>query len=173
MGKRGRPPVLDEAKRREILAIITVGCSRTMAATYVGCAVSTIQNTAERDAIFAEKLRQATYNTEVGLLKSIRNAAQKEEYWRAAAWALERRFPERYARRGAHVMTLDQIALLLGQLSDIVAAEVPDRCRKRVLKRLEDLTRGLGDSAANNRQRLENLTDELSNLPGKAADEPQ
>ena len=68
-----------------------------MAASYVDCAVSTIQNTADRDATFAEKLRQATYNTEVGLLKNIRNAAKKEQYWRAAAWALERRFPERYA----------------------------------------------------------------------------
>ena len=100
MAKCGRPPVLDEAKKREILAIVAVGCSRSMAATYVGCAISTIQNTAERDPTFAEKLRQAVYSTELGLLKNIRNAAKKEQYWRAAAWALERRFPERYARRG-------------------------------------------------------------------------
>jgi hypothetical protein len=138
--------VLDEAKKREILAIVAVGCSRSTAAKYVGCAPSTIQNTADRDATFAEKLRQATYNTEVGLLKNIRNAAKKEQYWRAAAWALERRFPERYARRGPDVITLDQITLLLGQFSDIVAAVAPDRCRKEILKRLEELTKGLGDS---------------------------
>ena len=66
MSRRGRPPVLDEAKKREILAIVAVGCSRSTAAAYVGCATSTIQNTADRDPAFAEKLRQAAYNTEVG-----------------------------------------------------------------------------------------------------------
>ncbi len=147
MVKCGRPPVLDEAKKREILAIVAVGCSRSMAATYVGCAIRTIQNTAERDPTFAEKLRQAVYSTELGLLKNIRNAAKKEQYWRAAAWALERRFPERYARRGPDVITIEQVMVLLGQFSDIVAEEVPGRCRKRVLKRLEKLAKSLGESA--------------------------
>jgi hypothetical protein len=139
--------VLDEVKKREILAIVAVGCSRSMAASYVDCAVSTIQNTADRDATFAEKLRQATYNTEVGLLKNIRNAAKKEQYWRAAAWALERRFPERYARRGPDVITLEQVTQLLGRFSDIVAEELPDRFRKRVLKRLGKLAKSLSESA--------------------------
>ncbi len=114
MSKCGRRPVLDAAKKREILAIVAVGCSRTVAAAYVGCAISTIQNTADRDPTFAEKLRQAACATELGLLKNIRNAAAKEQYWRAAAWALERRFPERYARRGPDVITLEQVAALLG-----------------------------------------------------------
>ena len=145
MGKCGRHPVLDAAKKREILAIIAVGCSRTVAAAYVGCAISTIQNTADRDPTFAEKLRQAACATELGLLKSIRNAAAKEQYWRAAAWALERRFPERYALRGPDVITLEQVTELLGQFSDIVTEEVPGRFRKGVLKRLEELARSLGE----------------------------
>ena len=60
---------------------------------YVGCALSTIQNTADRDPRSPRSCAQATYNAEIGLLKNIRNAAKKEQYWRAAAWALERRFP--------------------------------------------------------------------------------
>ncbi len=146
MNKCGRHPVLDAAKKREILAIIAVGCSRTVAAAYVGCAISTIQNTADRDPTFAEKLRQAACATELGLLKSIRNAAAKEQYWRAAAWTLERRFPDRYGRRGPDVITLEQVTALLGQFSDIVAEEVPGRFRKRVLKRLEKLARSLGEA---------------------------
>ena len=146
MTRRGRPPVLDEAKKREILAIVAVGCSRSTAADLCRLRPSTIQNTADRDPAFAEKLRQAAYNTEVGLLKNIRNAAKKEQYWRAAAWALERRFPERYAQRGPDAITLDQLTRLLGQFGDIVAEEVPDRCRKRVLKRLEELTRSVGEA---------------------------
>ena len=93
---------------------------------------NTIQNTADRDPTFAEKLRQADYSTEIGLLKNIRNAAKKEQYWRAAAWVLERRFPERYARRGPDVITARADHAAAGRSSaDIVAEEVPGRCRKR------------------------------------------
>ncbi len=59
MAKRGRPPVLDEMKQREIVAILSMGCSRRTAAHYVGCAHSTIQYTAERNDKFAEKLDRA------------------------------------------------------------------------------------------------------------------
>ena len=45
----GRPPVLDDAKRREICAILAMGGNRETAARYVGCHRTTIANTAERD----------------------------------------------------------------------------------------------------------------------------
>jgi hypothetical protein len=140
--------VLDDAKRREIVAILSVGCSQRTAAKYVGCTVQTIHRTALRDAKFAEKLRQAKCGAEIGLLKNIRNAAKKEQYWRAAAWALERGFPEKYCRRGPDVITVEQISHLLGQFTDIIVAEIPvPRYRKRIIKRLEDLTHSLGGAA--------------------------
>ena len=36
MAKRGRPPVLDEMKKGQIVAILSVGCSFRLAARYVG-----------------------------------------------------------------------------------------------------------------------------------------
>ena len=54
----------------------------------------------------------------MGLVKNIRNAAKKEQYWRAAAWALERCFPEKYARRGPDVITAEQIGLLLTKFAE-------------------------------------------------------
>ena len=102
----------------QIVAILSVGCSQNMAAQYVGCSPATIQRTAERDPKFAKQLREAKGNAELGLVKNIRNAAKKEQYWRAAAWALERGFPEKYARRGPDVITVEQIGLLLAQFSD-------------------------------------------------------
>ena len=130
-----------------ILAIVAVGCSRSMAATYVGCAIRTIQNTAERDPTFAEKLRQAVYSTELGLLKNIRNAAKKEQYWRAAAWRWNGGSPNAMPAAVPTFITIEQVMVLLGQFSDIVAEEVPGRCRKRVLKRLEKLAESLSESA--------------------------
>ncbi len=144
MAQRGRRPVLDEYKKREILAILWVGCTRRTAARYVGCAVSTIQNTAHRDAEFARDLRQAEYQSEIGYLKNIQQAAKQEQHWRAAAWALERRNPKDYARRGPDVITVDQIKQLLAQLAEIVVQEVPvPRYRKSILRRLDVLTAGL------------------------------
>ena len=64
MAKCGRRPVLDEIKRREILAILAVGGSRRVAAKYVGCAVSTIQNTADRDPQFAAQLHRMEYQSD-------------------------------------------------------------------------------------------------------------
>lgn len=144
MGKRGRKPVLDEGKRKEILAIVSVGCSRTTAARYVGCAPSTIRGTAERDPQFAEQLGRAVSNSELGLVRNIRNAAKKEQYWRAAAWALERGFPEKYARRGPDVITIEQIAVLLASLTEIVFTDVPEKHRKGVVKKMDVVARRLG-----------------------------
>ena len=135
MPKIGRPPVLDQIKKREILAILTVGCSRRTAARYVGCSPKTIQNTADRDPEFAEQLRHTDHVAEIEYLKSIKKAAKKEQYWRAAAWALERLNPEDFAKRPAGALTPEQARTLLAQLAEIVLQEVPvAEYRKRVLK---------------------------------------
>jgi len=57
--RRGRPPLLDAAKRREICAIVACGGTRTVAARYVGCSIDTIARAAERDPVFAEQIRRA------------------------------------------------------------------------------------------------------------------
>ncbi|MHC4398613.1 MAG: hypothetical protein ACYTG0_02935 [Planctomycetota bacterium] len=140
MAKRGRPPVLDDGKRREIVAILSVGCSRRTAARYVGCAVSTIQNTAERDPEFAEKLRRAESAAEINYLQNIRNAAKKEQYWRAAAWALERKNPQDFSARGPDLFTLAQLEEILRRFAGIVVDTLPAaKYRTAVLKRLDAL----------------------------------
>ena len=96
----GRPAVLDETKRRMIIALLMNGSSRRMAAGFVGCAPSTITRTAARDPEFAAQLARAEGNAETEALSLIRKAAHKERYWQAAAWLLERR--TRAATNGSH-----------------------------------------------------------------------
>ena len=144
MAARGRPPVLDEGKKREILAILAVGGSRRTAARYVGCALSTIQKTAGRDPQFEQAIRRAEHQAELGYLQNIQTAAKKEQHWRAAAWALERRNPDEYGRRKPDVFTPGQVRSLLAQLAEIVLVEVPVAAfRKRILKRLDALCAAL------------------------------
>ena len=148
MAARGRPPLLDDGKKREILAILAVGGSRRTAAGYVGCAVSTIQSTACRDAEFGRAIRHAEHQSELAYLKNIQTAAKKEQHWRAAAWALERKNPNEYGRRKPDVLTPEQVKSVLAQLAEIVLSEVPVASfRKRVLKRLDALCTALRRSA--------------------------
>ena len=153
MAKCGRKPVLDGYKRREILAIVAAGCKREVAAEYVGCDLSTIYRTAQRDADFAEKLRQKELSSEIGYLQNLRKAAQQERYWRAAAWALERINPDKYGRRGPEVITVDQIRALMAQFSEVVVEEVPARHRKNILKRLAAISDALKGASKNKDRR--------------------
>jgi len=131
---------LDEAKKREIAVILAVGCTRRTAALFVGCHVDTIRRTAQRDAEFDARLRQAETSHEMLHLKHINSAAAEARYWRAAAWALERKYPDRYGARGPHVVTAEQISGVLAAFAAIVAEEVADEAgRKRIMERLDRL----------------------------------
>lgn len=140
MGTRKTPCFLDDIKKKEICAILAVGCDRKTAAAYVGCAVSTIYRTAHRDGKFAADLRYAESRCEVLHIKNINNASEKN--WRASAWALERRFPHQYGSRRAGTVSGRQITQALGEFARIVSAEIPagDQ-RQRLLARLNALAK--------------------------------
>jgi IS30 family transposase len=137
----GRPTILDEGKRREICAILAVGCSRETAARYVGCHRTTISRTADREEEFAQALLQAESRHEILHLTNINRAATETRYWRAAAWALERKYPARYAARDPHTLTTEQVSQLLAQFADVLMQEVSQEDeRQQILARLAELT---------------------------------
>ncbi|MBN1909756.1 MAG: hypothetical protein JW818_08455 [Pirellulales bacterium] len=136
-----QPPKLSDFNKREILAILGVGCSVDTAANYVGCSPGVIQRLAASDPTFAYRLQKARPMVELGFMRSIQDAATKAQYWRAAAWALERCYPHHYARRGADVLTVDQMRHVLAGFADIVMAEVPNpNQRKAFLHKLRVLS---------------------------------
>jgi hypothetical protein len=86
-----RTSALNEIKRHEICALLACGASRRQAAEYVGCAITTIANTARRDPDFAERLIAAECNYALRNLRAINRAASRS--WRAAVWALREHDP--------------------------------------------------------------------------------
>lgn len=140
MPKKRRKLTLSEKK--SILAIITVGCSRETAARYVGCSTALIRREIAGDANFATQMLKAAEESEIFFINKIRNAADKEQYWRAAAWALERRCPNRYAPRGAGTLSMDQVKALISRFTDIVMQEIPGKTERRnLLKRIHALVK--------------------------------
>ncbi len=140
-----RKPKLDKERFNEVCTIIAVGGSRKLAARYVGCSVDTIRRTAEKDADFAADMVHAESKHELVFLQRISAAANKEQYWRAAAWALERMYPDRYAPRRPLALSPRQFAEVLRNFAEVVTAEVTDLAqRKKVLDRLLELIETIG-----------------------------
>jgi transposase len=135
----GRPPVLDEARRRTIIALLMNGSSRRMAAAYVGCSPSTITRTAARDPEFAARLARAEGSAETEALALIRKAARKERYWRAAAWYLERRNPTDFAPCKRDVVTEDRLRRMLGSLATLVVKDISEEKFEQILDRLDQI----------------------------------
>jgi hypothetical protein len=137
----GRPPALDDEKRRQIIALLANGSSRRMAANYVGCAPNTIVRTMLRDPQFAAAVREAEQNTEIEALRRVRNAGRDHRYWRAAAWLLERRNPQDFAHRPPHAFTDQQIVNLFLTVASPFIAKMPDDDVADALDRLDEIVR--------------------------------
>jgi IS30 family transposase len=120
----GRPRALNEVKRREICALVSVGCSLENAARYVGCVPSTIRREARRNREFSDELRRASFTAEITPLQALREAARK--YWRAAAWLLERIDPERFGRQDPGHVKPHELRAYTQMIVDILKDEITD-----------------------------------------------
>lgn len=139
MNSQGRPRALtDPLKRREVCSLIGVGAGYDGAARHVGCSVATIHREADRDPVFAEQLAAAETAAGLSPLRAMRVAANNN--WRAAAWLLERTFPERFARRNPESLSPSEVRTLLDEVANIMADECTDDAQlKRMCERLDEL----------------------------------
>jgi hypothetical protein len=121
-----RRSILDEIKKRDICLILSLGGTRQMAAHYIGCTVRTIRNAAKSDLAFADKLAKTEISPEVKFLKNIIDATNDSKNWRAATWALERMYPERYARRRPETIPVAQLRDVVDYLVKMAMEQAPD-----------------------------------------------
>ena len=131
----GRRCVLDEAKKRQIVAMVTLGYSLRAAARIVGCDPASLRRARIRDPEFARELAAAFGVTEAIALQTVHDAAQQPRYWRAAVWLLERASPEQFARRPGTYTAEDVVQIYLGLMQALEPA-VPLEEAQRGLRRL-------------------------------------
>ena len=129
---------ISEIKQREILALLSVGCSRRTAARYVNCTQKAIDELARTNPDFAEKLRRAEANLEIESIKNMFNAAKQEKNWRASAWVLERKSPQEFLKKKPDVIPAGLLDTLLNRIVTLLIEECPAAVqRKGLLKKLD------------------------------------
>lgn len=99
------------------------------AATQAGLSVHTVEAWRRDDPDFAELFDAAVDYAEAVILNEIRQQGRSRDDWRASAWILERRFPERWALRKEIDMSVnkksdgqDMVAAMIEQAVDAMTA---------------------------------------------------
>jgi hypothetical protein len=122
----------------DICEMLSSGASRPTAAQFAGCHPATMRAEMRRNPDFTNRVLQAELNLESTMLRAIRSVAEDDpKQWRAAAWALERIYPNRYAKRRTNTLTVDQVHEFISEVTEIIASELPvPRFRERIFNRL-------------------------------------
>jgi hypothetical protein len=114
---------LSESQKSQICGTLTVGCDRQTAADYVGCSLADIRHNMEHDPRFVAEVRRAEARCELSYMRCVQEVVANKKEWRAAVWWLERRSPERFARR-PDAVTSRQLKMFVTLLIDIIKHDV-------------------------------------------------
>lgn len=100
-GGPGRPPKLADEVRKSILDDLATGNTRTCAAARAGISARTLRrwlaagrNAHEPYVSFLTAVKKAEQDAQAFCVRTILAASKKS--WQAAAWFLERRYPEEF-----------------------------------------------------------------------------
>ncbi len=94
----GRPGKRTPQLEKDLLAALETGAPYRIACLACGISDDSFANWRRKDPEFADRVNKAAGKTALRLLKKIEKNA--DENFSAAAWLLERRFPESFSRYG-------------------------------------------------------------------------
>ena len=152
----GRPTKFNEQTRKKILWALRLGNYRKTAAEYAGISERTIcdwlfkgaEGETTEYADFHRDVLEAEQAAEVRALGVIQQAANRD--WKAAAWFLERKFPERYCVRAAVFLAkrldiddpADLGAMNEDELNDLLLTQIAQIAHKLPRDKLRDAIEG-------------------------------
>lgn len=93
-----RPTKYNEDTAKKLCNAIRLGATYKLACDFAGISEDTFANWRKRYADFSERIKQAEGQGVIGWLAKIEEAANGGA-WQAAAWKLERRYPQLYGRQ--------------------------------------------------------------------------
>lgn len=112
-----------------ICDLISKGVPLKQAAKAVNISEQTLHNWRKKKEDFAEMVEQALGVSEVRLISEI----STHEDWRAKAWILERRFPERWSKREKiemnvqHSSGIEEVKAMFEQTNSLLSIENEDQ----------------------------------------------
>jgi transposase len=92
-----RPSKLDDLMAQRVVDAVKRGLPRRETALMCGIGESTLYDWMRDNPELASRIKRAETEGELELIETIKSASERQ--WQAAAWLLERRYPERYGRR--------------------------------------------------------------------------
>ena len=115
----GRPrSVMTEPVIATILRAVEVGLPVERAAHAAGVDAATVRSHRKRHSEFATALEKAEATSALRLVTRIQTASEKQ--WQAAAWILERRWPNEWARRDPQLT--ESVQEIGSKIRDFLAA---------------------------------------------------
>ena len=121
-----RPPKLTSDVQKRITDALAIGCTYKLAAQYGGVTYETLNQWRKTKPEFSQAIENAEARAVVGWLARIEQAANAGE-WQAAAWKLERRYPQDYGRRQLEVTGRDGGPIQEERITRIVVEQAPPR----------------------------------------------
>ena len=112
MAARGRKSKYTPETVDKITQAIRLGATYKLACDYAGISEDTFANWKRLHSDFSEAIKTAEGGAVVGWLAKIEKAAT-EGNWQAAAWKLERRYPDMYGRQRVEVSGPDGGAIVI------------------------------------------------------------
>lgn len=144
-----------DEQKRECCLMISIGCDRETACNYLGKTAAELRLEIRNDAEFGKQLLRAEATPEFNHMRNLYQAAKDAKHWRASVWWLERRAPERYARRLPDSLTTNELCRFVEELAEAILSEVNnDQDRRRLLARLIELTDNVQEGTFDHDQQL-------------------
>lgn len=126
----GRTSKFDDERVNKILQALRVGATLAVAAQFAGIDETTLHRWRTRYASFASQIKEAQASAEITWLAVIERAATTS--WQAAAWKLERLYPDRYALKNrVNVEHSGELDLYDGGARERLAHELDELATRR------------------------------------------
>lgn len=141
MSKKSDTPqiILTEIEQKKFLACIATGYTIDTAAKYLGFDPNGIHSMILADAELQAQIRKAEEEAEMYFVRRIHEAAKNPNDWHAAAWWLERRKPNLYAKHKPDTLEENAVTEFFEKILQIAAKYIPKTRLKSFLKDAEKL----------------------------------
>ena len=130
----GSSRIMTPERRAKLCELLAESHTLEEASEAIGVSIRTVQRERKRDEDFDHEVLLALQKTP-DPLQLMEQAARK--HWRAAAWLLERRNPEEYARKPVNTTSAKKVATALRFVQEMALEAVPAEFHKVLYKHVQ------------------------------------